>query len=127
MKRRAVYGLVSGLVLAWVGPAGAAGGLTLEEVLSRVLGARPSLQAATAEAEAREGAALQTGSRVNPEVAIEVEGLGAPGGGDAIETTLSVGQALELGGKRTKRQRAAALEADLARWSQAAARQDLLA
>ncbi|MEW6487318.1 MAG: TolC family protein [Thermodesulfobacteriota bacterium] len=122
-----VLWLAGGLALALANQAGASGGLTLEEVTARVLAGHPTLQAASAEAAAREGAALQAGLRPNPEVSLEVEELGAAGGGDALETTLALEQALELGGKRAKRRQAAALEADLAHWDQASARQDLLA
>ncbi|MBE0617174.1 MAG: TolC family protein [Proteobacteria bacterium] len=126
MKRRTSL-LVASLVFALGVVAGASGGLTLEEVLSRALAEHPDLQAASAEVSAREGAALQAGLRPNPEASVEVEELFAARGGDALETTLALGQALELGGKRGKRRRAASLEAELARWDLASARQDLLA
>ncbi len=126
MKRTTAL-LAAGLLVALGRTAGATGGLTLDEVLSRVLAQHPDLQAAAAEVAARDGAALQAGLRPNPEVSLEVEELGASGGGDSLETTLSLAHALELGGKRGKRERAASLEAELARWDQATARQDLVA
>ncbi len=127
MKPRSLSWLAPGLILAFASLAGAADEWTLDEVISRVLKENPGLEAASAEVTARDGATLQAGLRANPEVSLEVEELGAAGGSHAIETTLSLEQSLELGGKRGKRRHAAALEADLARWDQATARQDLLA
>lgn len=127
MISRTICWLVVGLALALGGPGHAWAGLTLEQALNRALAAHPARQAAAAEVAAREGAALQAGLRPNPEMSLEVEAIGAPGGGDALETTFSLGQALELGGKRKRRERAAILEADLARQDQAVAGQDLRA
>lgn len=127
MKPASLSWLAPGLVLAFASLAGAVDEWTLDAVISRVLRENPTLEAASAEVTARDGAALQAGLRTNPEVSLEVEELGAAGGGDAVETTLSLEQTLELGGKRGKRRQAAVLEADVARWDQEAARQDLLA
>lgn len=128
MKRMQTFGwLTGGVALLLAGSGQAAPGVTLDEVLSRVLATHPRLRVSAAGVAAREGAALQAGLRPNPEVSLEVEELGAAGGGDALETTLALAQPVELGGKREKRQRAAFLEVELARWDQAAARQDLLA
>lgn len=127
MTPQKISRLAVGLALAVANHAGATGGLTLEEVTARALAGHPTLQAASAEAAAREAVALQAGLRPNPEVSLEVEELGAAGGGDALETTLALEQTLELGGKRAKRRHAAARGADLARWHHASARQDLLA
>ena len=128
MKKMQTFGwLTGGVALLLAGSGQAAPGVTLDEVLSRVLAAHPRVHVSAAGVAAREGAALQAGLRPNPEVSLEVEELGAAGGGDALETTLALAQPVELGGKREKRQRAAFLEVELARWDQAAARQDLLA
>lgn len=78
---------------------------------------------------AREARALQAGLPPNPEFGFEVEEFG--GGGDrtafdGVDTTLRLGQLLELGGKRAKRQRVATLERDLAAWDYETRRLDVL-
>jgi cobalt-zinc-cadmium efflux system outer membrane protein len=129
MNARALSRLAAGVTLAAIlaARAGAADGLTLGEVLSRVLAQHPNLQAAASEVAARDSGVLQAGLRPNPEMSLEVEELGSPGGRDSLEATLSLAHAVQLGGKRGKRQRAASLEAELARWDEASARQDLVA
>ena len=55
----------------------------------------------------------------NPEAGIKLEnfaGSGPLSGFASTETTISVGQLIELAGKRAKRTRVAAFEADLAGW-----------
>jgi cobalt-zinc-cadmium efflux system outer membrane protein len=59
---------------------------------------------------------------------VEVEnfaGSGAFRGFDAAETTITLGQTVELGGKRLRRARVAALERDLAAWEYEATRLDV--
>jgi len=71
------------------------------------------------EVRVREARALQAGLLPNPDLSIEVENAGGSGdfkGADQAETTLALGQLIELGGKRTKRRRVAELEASLAGW-----------
>ncbi len=99
-----------GVEAAW-----ATGGVTLGEALQQALTRHPALAAAAAEIDAREGAATQAGLLPNPAVEVEFEELGGPGGFDALETTLSLSQDIELGGKRPRRQEAARLQASLAR------------
>lgn len=73
----------------------------------------PSVLAATAEADAARGNARQLGFGPNPEVALDIENLGGSGafqGFRSTEYTLTVGQRLELGGKRSARREAATLE-----------------
>lgn len=72
---------------------------------------------------------LQAGLRPNPELQVEVEEFGGRGersGFEAAETTVQVGQPLELGGKRAKRTRVASLDKDLVQWDYKAARLDVL-
>jgi cobalt-zinc-cadmium efflux system outer membrane protein len=79
----------------------------------------PELAVFSWEARAREAQALQAGLLRNPELDVEVEnfgGTGSFGGLDEAETTVQLGQLVELGGKRSKRKRAAALDQDLAGW-----------
>ena len=66
----------------------------------------PRLSQAQSDVAAAQGLAVQAGARPNPVLALEVEnfsGSGPYSGGDAAETTASVQQTLELGGKRQAR------------------------
>ncbi len=96
-----------------------AGLLALRQALALALMKNPELAVFSWEVRAREAEALQAGLRPNPELDVEVEnigGTGAFGGLDEAETTVQLGQLVELGGKRSKRKRAATLEQDLAGW-----------
>ncbi len=69
------------------------------------------------ERRAAEARRLQASLRPNPELDVEVESLGGSGqrsGFDAAEITVSLGQLIELRGKRDKRVRVASLETELA-------------
>lgn len=71
---------------------------------------------------------LQASRRPNPELQVEVEefgGSGERGGFDAAETTIQIGQPIELGGKRDRRTRVAAADKELVQWDYESARQDL--
>jgi len=100
-------------------PAEPEGTITLRDALAAALLRSPDLAAFSWEIRVREARALQAGLRPNPEVALEVENVGGSGdftGTDQPETTLALGQLIELGGKRTKRRRVAELYATLAGW-----------
>ena len=102
--------------------------VTLAEALSRAAASSPALAAAEADVAAAIGRAQQAGFRPNPELGLEVEnfaGTGGFSGVDDAESTLSVGQRFELGGKRPARERAAQAEVDAARLRLAVARADL--
>jgi cobalt-zinc-cadmium efflux system outer membrane protein len=102
-----------------------AGALTLGAALAAALARSPALAAFSWELRAREAALLQAHARPNPELRAEVEDFAGSGdftGFDAAQTTLSVSQLLELGGKRDRRIERAALERDLAGWDYEAAR-----
>jgi cobalt-zinc-cadmium efflux system outer membrane protein len=95
------------------------GVVTLRQALALALMKNPELAAFSWEARAREAQALQARLLPNPELDVEVEnfgGSGAFGGLDEAETTVQLGQLVELGGKRSRRKRAAALDQDLAGW-----------
>ncbi len=95
------------------------GGLTLRQALALALMKNPELAVFSWEARAREAEALQAGLLPNPELDVEVEnigGTGSFGGLDEAETTIQLGQLVELGGKRSTRKRVAALDQDLAGW-----------
>lgn len=116
-------------ILAMLAPGSAfAEPVTLAEALSRAAASSPALAAAEADVAAAVGRAQQAGFRPNPELALEVEnfaGTGGFSGVDDAESTLSVGQRFELGGKRPARERAAQAEVDAARLRLAVARADL--
>ncbi|RKY09530.1 MAG: TolC family protein [Planctomycetota bacterium] len=81
---------------------------------------------ATRASEARE---LQAGLRPNPELGIEVEDVGGTGnlsGFDGAETTIQLGQLIELNGKLRKRTQVASLEKELAELDYQAKRLDVL-
>jgi len=95
------------------------GAITLRDALAAALLGNPDLAAFAWEVRVREARALQAGLLPNPELSIEVENVA--GSGDfrrtrQAETTLALGQLIELGGKRAKRLRIAELDAALAGW-----------
>lgn len=95
------------------------GSITLKEGLSRALLENPDLASFSWEVRAAEARILRAGAIPNPELAAEVENVGGSGerkGFESTETTLSVSQLIELGGKRGNRITAATLERDLAGW-----------
>ena len=86
--------------------------IPLSAALDRAQALSPLITAARAELAAEQGRARQAGLSPNPEANLQSEniaGSGPYGGFGAAETTFSIGQRLELGGKR--RTRAAAAQA----------------
>lgn len=86
----------------------------LEILLREAAG--PRIAVGEAEARSAEGRALQARARPNPTLDLQVENVGGDGpyrDFQSAETTLSVGQTLELGGKRGARIAVAEAEADL--------------
>lgn len=105
------------------------GALMLRQVLALALMHNPELAAFSWEVRAGEARVLQAGQRPNPEISAGSEhfgGTGAVSGTGAAETTLALSQLVELGGKRAKRTRVAALERNLAGWSYESKRLDVL-
>ena len=103
--------------------------LTLSAAVSRALLGNPRLAAYSYEIRAREALAVQASLLPNPELNIELENFAGSGdlsGFNGTETTVSLGQLIELAGKRAKRTRVAAFEADLAGWDYQAARLNVL-
>ena len=103
--------------------------LTVDECLARAAARSLALQAGAARTEAAASRARQAGRRLNPKLEAEVEnvaGTGDVSGFDAAETTLSLAQQLELGGKRRHRAAAAEAEAAVSRAEEAVLRNDLL-
>ena len=93
------------------------GELTLEQVLSLAISRSTEIASAEREVRAREGRLEQAGTRPNPEISGTSENLGgevATTGG--VQSTLQLGQRLEIGGDRAARIAAATASRDLGRW-----------
>jgi cobalt-zinc-cadmium efflux system outer membrane protein len=92
--------------------------ITLESALDRANASAFQLTAASAGVDAASGRARQAGVAPNPEIGIRSENVGGTGPYRAFnltETTLEIGQRLELGGKRRARRVAAEAEVASAR------------
>jgi len=102
------------------------GELSLSQALAMASDRNPEIAAAESEIRAREGRILQAGTRPNPELSGTTENLGgdeATTGG--VQSTLQIGQRLELGGDRRARVAVATAGRDLARWDLASRRLDI--
>lgn len=105
-----------------------AGVITLRDALVLALSRNPELGTYPYEFRAADARAQQAGLSPNPELEIEIEefaGSGDRSGFDAAETTIRIGQPIELGGKRAKRTRVAQLAGQLTRWDYESARLDV--
>lgn len=105
-------------------------GLTLAEALDAAIARHPELIAASYEVGAVAAEVRQAGLRPNPELQTDIEnfaGAGAMSGFGAAETTVSLGQLIELGGKRRKRVEAAERSLDLAEWDREISRLSVMA
>lgn len=105
------------------------GNLSLPDALSAALLNSPRLAAFDWRVRADEARALQAGLLPNPTLVIQGENFGGGGGFGgykAAETTVFLGQLVELGGKRAKRRRVALFERELSGWNYEAARLDVL-
>jgi cobalt-zinc-cadmium efflux system outer membrane protein len=105
------------------------GVIGLRDALAAALLANPDLGAAAWDVRAREARALQAGALPNPTFDTELEDFGGSGerrGWHSAQTTLSLSQLVELGGKRAKRRRAAELEQQLGGWDYEQRRLDVL-
>ena len=101
----------------------------LTRALQRALGANPRLTAAERDIGIAAGRRIQAGAIPNPEIYMEVDkafGTGELRGFQSAETTLQLGQLIELGGKREARVAAGTAELDAARWQRAAVRLEIL-
>jgi len=105
------------------------GVLTLRQVIALTLLNNPELKAFSFETRAAEARELQAGLWPNPTLDIEVENVGGTGGQSgfrAAETTIGLGQLIELGNKAQKRRNVASLETELAGWDYEAKKLDVL-
>ena len=103
----------------FVSPTFAAEPLTLSRALDLTLERNPALAGLAAEIRARQALTVQAGRLPNPKLGADLENLGGTGdreGFEQTETTLRVSQLVELGGKRSRRQRVAARGQDVAAW-----------
>lgn len=105
------------------------GVLRLESALAAALLRNPELAAGSYEVRAREAAVVQAGAHPNPTVSVELEDFAGSGdfrGFDSAQTTLLLGQLIELGGKRAARIEHASATRDLAAWDYEVRRIDVL-
>ncbi len=75
-------------------------------LLQQAQSAAPRLAESAANIQTAEGLALQTTARPNPSLSLELENIGQNGGPNGLanmQTTLSINQPIELGGKRSAR------------------------
>lgn len=96
-------------------PVEPSGEITLAEAIDAALRNNPELLASRYELTAAQARIVRAGSRPNPEVGLELEnfaGSGAVAGIDALETTLTLSQVIELGEKRTLRRAVAEADSD---------------
>jgi cobalt-zinc-cadmium efflux system outer membrane protein len=104
--------------------------LTLRQALALALLKNPALASVSWDVRAAEARRLQASLLPNPELEVEVEEFGGTGslaGFRSAQTTIALGQLIELGEKRMKRTRLAALDRDLAGWDYEARRIDVYA
>ena len=115
--------------LACAGPTLAAPAPSFQDLLAQSAQA-PRRAESQAQVAAAQGRLDQAGARRNPELSLDVENFAGKGpmqGLDSAETTLSLSQTLELGGKRGARIDGARRDLDLARAREAQAQADYAA
>ncbi|HQR88161.1 MAG: metal transporter [Caulobacter sp. 12-67-6] len=125
----AVFGAVLALVSLGAPLRAAAAPVTLAAALERAQAQSPLITSAQAALAAAQGRARQAGFSPNPEASLESENIAGSGpyeGFSNAETTFSIGQRLELGGKRRTRAAAAQAEVEAAIVRVAIARADLI-
>ncbi|MBL8269569.1 MAG: TolC family protein [Steroidobacter sp.] len=105
------------------------GELTLARGIDAALRSNPDLLASAYELSAAQARIVQAGLRPNPGLGLELEnfaGTGATKRIDSLETTLSLSQVVELGGKRGLRRAAAEADLDVVGVEQRARELDVL-
>ncbi|MDP2991333.1 MAG: TolC family protein, partial [Kiritimatiellota bacterium] len=103
--------------------------LTLPQALALALLHNPELAAFSLEQRAADARRIQAGLWPNPELDVAMENLGGPSeqeGFDGPVIKISIGQLVELGGKRAARRDAAEAQRALAGWDYAGKRLDVL-
>jgi cobalt-zinc-cadmium efflux system outer membrane protein len=106
------------------------GELSLAQAIAAALKRNPELAVTSFELTAAEARIAQAGLRRNPEAAVQFEnllGTGEASGVKILETTLSLSQVIEFGGKRSFRVGVAGIGRDLAAIERQAQQLDVLA
>lgn len=106
------------------------GTLTLDVAISNALVRNPDLAVAGFTLKAAEARITQARLRPNPELSLDLENFAGSGtlqGTDGLESTLSLSQVVELGGKRRLRTERASMDLELATVERQAQALDLLA
>jgi len=133
ISRACALGACALILLAGIGAAAQGAersDLTLGDAVELALKNNPELLASRYELTAAQARSLQAGLRPNPELSLELEnfaGSGEARGTDALETTLSLSQVIELGDKRGLRRSLAEADGDLIAIEQRARQLDVLA
>jgi cobalt-zinc-cadmium efflux system outer membrane protein len=105
------------------------GSISLREALVLALAKNPDLAAFSWEVRAREARMLQAGLLPNPDLSVLAEDVGGSGdfrGVQQTQTTITLSQLIELGGKRSARRQATSLARDLAGWDYEVKRIEIL-
>lgn len=92
------------------------GEITLKDALAMALMYNPQLRAYSWEVRAADARRIQAGLSPNPELGVDMEGIGGTGerkGFRGVETTIFFSQEIETAGKRTKRETVAELDRKL--------------
>jgi cobalt-zinc-cadmium efflux system outer membrane protein len=106
------------------------GELTLRQALALGLAGNPDLAAFSWEVRSGDPRILQAGLIPNPELGVELEnflGTEPSRNFETVETTLSISQLVELGGKRAARIKLASSEKEVSIWEYEAKRADVAA
>lgn len=103
------------------------GELTLADAIAAALQRNPALQSANFELGIAEAQITQAKLRPNPELGASFENFAGSSGGDRLESTLSLSQVIELGGKRERRVAVAAYGRDSVSIEREAQQLDMLA
>ncbi len=119
------------LCFGFIPPAWAQAGspLSLRDAVQRALSSNPRLTSADRDIGIATGRRVQAGAIPNPEVSFEADnvlGTGAYRGTRSAETTLQLGQLVELGGKRDARIAAGSAGVDAAFYQRAAVRLEVI-
>jgi outer membrane protein, heavy metal efflux system len=93
--------------------------LSLGQALDLALANNPRLKAQSWDLRVAQAGKTQAQLLPNPELAVEIEGIGGQGprsGFDGAETTVTLAQPIQLGGKRQARTQVASYNRELAEW-----------
>ena len=105
------------------------GTVSLQNAIAHALVNNPKLKAFSLDIRAAEARKLQAALLPNPEIDVEVEEVGGTGeraGFDASETSIQIGQLIELADKRSKRTDLATIETNLAELDYESKRLDVI-